>query len=455
MRSAVPRAVAALALCAFAVGCGATPGGSGGNAAKTNKQEAAQTVQRPDPAKAGPVTLTVWDQEVRGGQSAEIQRLNAQFQAKYPNVKIKRVAKSFDDLNKTLKLAVSGSNAPDVVEANQGRAVMGALVKAGLLRPLDPYAKVFGWDTRYPKLLLDLNKFTPDGKGFGQGNLYGLSQMGEIVGVFYNKTKVPSPPTTLAAFEQSLAAAKKAGDIPIQFGNLDKWPGIHEYETTYAGTGGSKQAIRSFTFGQPDASFNQAQFRTAAATLQGWVRKGYLTPDFNGTGYDPAWQRFASGKGSYLIAGTWLVADLAKRMGNKVGFMTIPGQRADGQPAALGGESLPFGITSQSKHPAVAAAYIDFLTDANASKVLAQTGNLPAIPVGDQDIPKGLPAQVFGVWRKLGSADGLIPYLDYTTPTAGDKFAGSIQKMLALQTSPSGFTSDIQDQFKQFLSTNQ
>ena len=36
------------------------------------------------------MTLTVWDQNVRGGQNAEIEELNKQFQAKYPNVKIER-----------------------------------------------------------------------------------------------------------------------------------------------------------------------------------------------------------------------------------------------------------------------------------------------------------------------------------------------------------------------------
>lgn len=453
MRSTVPGIAAALALTAFAAGCG-TPGGSSNDAAKKNKQEAAKTVAKPDPAKAGPVTLTVWDQEVRGGQAAEIKRLNKAFQAKYPNVRIKRVAKSFDDLNKTLKLAVSGPKAPDVVEANQGRPVMGTLVKGGLLKPLDPYAKAFGWQNRYSQLLLDLNKFSPDGKTFGQGNLYGLSQMGEIVGVFYNKDKVSTPPATLDELEQSMADAKKSGDIPVQFGNLDKWPGIHEYETAFAGTGGDKQAIRDFTFGRPDASFDTPQFQAAAAKVQSWAKQGYFTPDFNGTGYDPAWQRFAKGKGRYLIAGTWLVADLAKQMGDKVGFMLMPGKAAGDQPVALGGESLPFGITAKSKHPDVAAAYIDFITDANASKVLAQTGNLPAIAGGESAIPKGLPSEVFAAWGKLRSADGLIPYLDYTTPTAGDEFAGSIQKMLAGRTDPAAFTSDIQGQFKKFVSSN-
>lgn len=454
MRCTIGGVIAALTIGVCAAGCGATPGSNAGNAAQKNHKEAAQTVAKPDPAKAGKVTLTVWDQEVRGGQSAQIKRLNAQFHAKYPNVTIKRVSKSFNDLNTTLKLAVSAPNAPDVVEANQGRPIMGALVKAGLLRPLDPYAKVFGWYSRWPRVLLDLNRFTPDGKTFGQGNLYGVSQMGEIVGVFYNKSKVPSPPRTFQGFEQSLAAAKKAGDLPIAFGNLDKWPGIHEYETAYAGTGGDKNAIRNFVFGRPGASFTGPQFRTAAATLQDWVRKGYLTPNFNGTGYDPAWQRFAAGQGRYLIAGTWLVADLVKRMGNKVGFMPMPGQTAGAPPVALGGESLGFGITSASKHPAVGAAYINFLTDAHAAKVLAQTGNLPAVPGGDKYIPSGLPAQVYASWRKLSADDGLIPYLDYTTPTAGDDFAGSIQKMLALKETPSAFTADIQKQFTTFLASN-
>lgn len=454
MRWSIPGIAAVGAAAALAAGCGATPGGSTQGNAKKQSQEAAKTVSKPDPSKAGKVTLTVWDQEVRGGQNAEIKRLNAAFQAKYPNVTIKRVAKSFDDLNKTLKLAVSGSKAPDVVEANQGRPIMGTLVKGGLLRPLDPYAKAFGWEQRYSPLLLNLNRFSSDGKTFGQGNLYGLSQMGEIVGVFYNKAKVASPPKTLADFEKSLADAKAKGDVPIAFGNLDKWPGIHEYETVYAGTGGDKDAIRNFVFGRADASFEQPGFLNAAQTIQGWAKKGYFTADFNGTGYDPAWQRFAKGTGRYLIAGTWLVADLAKQMGHKVGFMPIPGEQAGADPVALGGESLPFAITSKSEHPDVAAAYIDFLTDANASKVLAETGNLPATAGGQDSIPSGLPTDVYAAWNKLREDDGLIPYLDYTTPTAGDDFSGSIQKLLAGSESPKAFTSDIQGQFEKFVHSN-
>jgi raffinose/stachyose/melibiose transport system substrate-binding protein len=448
MRWQVRSAALALGLAAVVAGCG-SPGGDSEDTAKQADQEAAKTVEKPDVAAAGDVTLTVWDQEVRGGQAAQIKRLNEAFQKQYPNVTIKRVAKSFEDLNKTLKLAVSGPRAPDVVQANQGRPVMGALVEGGLLRPLDPYAEVYGWDDRYSPLLLDLNRFSSDAKEFGDGNLYGLSQVGEIVGVFYNKKKVPEPPKTLDEFEQSLAEAKEEGDIPIQFGNLDKWPGIHEYETVLARTA-DKEAVRDFVFARSGASFDTPEFQAAAEKLQQWADDGYFTPDFNGTGYDPAWQQFAKGKGRYLIAGTWLVADLAEQMGDDVGFMLLPGEEAGAEPVALGGEGLPFTVTARSEHPDVAAAYIDFITNGEAATVLAETGNLPAMPVDASAIPEGLPTEVFEAWGALAEADGLIPYLDYATPTFYDDISGAIQVLLAGKDDPAAFTGGVERAYRKF-----
>jgi raffinose/stachyose/melibiose transport system substrate-binding protein len=72
----------------------------------------------------GPVTLTVWDQE-SGPVSKVWDRLNTEFEHKYPNVTIKRVNRDFGELKTLLKLAISGPHAPDVVEANQGWPDMG------------------------------------------------------------------------------------------------------------------------------------------------------------------------------------------------------------------------------------------------------------------------------------------------------------------------------------------
>ena len=419
-------------------GCG-SPGSS-----NDSSSTGASAQAKPDIAAAGDVTLTVWDQEVRGGQAAQIKELNKQFQAKYPNVTIKRVAKSFEDLNTTLKLAVSGPNAPDVVEANQGLGVMGQLVKAKLLRPVDDYAKIYDWASRYPSLLLNLNRVEPGGTQIGSGDLYGLSQVGEIVGVFYNKKLVPTLPKTISEFESQLAAAKSAGNIPIQFGDLDGWPGIHEYETVLGQTA-TKQEVRDFVFSQPGASFNSPGFTAAATTLQDWANKDYFTPDFSGVGYDPAWQDFAKGKGNFLIAGTWVLADLAKQMGSNVGFFLMPGAKAGADPVALGGEGLPFTITSASKNPDVAAAYIDFLTNENAATVLTNTDNLPAMTLPTPQPKAGLTSDVFAAWATLGKTDGLIPYLDYTTETFGDDLGAAIQELMVGKQTPEQFTSGVQD----------
>lgn len=440
-------AVAAVLAMAFAVGCG-SPGESDDESSSTTATT--RTTDRVDVAAAGDVTLTIWDQEVRGGQAAQIRRLNAEFQEKYPNVTINRVAKSFEDLNTTLKLAVSGPRAPDVVQANQGRPVMGQLVRARLLRPLTDYSDVYGWSDRYSDLLMNLNMFSADARQFGSGDLYGLSQVGEIVGVFYNRRLVRAVPETLADFEASLAETKRAGDVPIQFGNLDKWPGIHNYETVL-GRKATVQAVNDFVFAADGASFDTPEFTAAATTLQDWAKAGYFTPDFNGVGYDPAWQRFARGESPYLIAGTWLAADLIRAMGDDVGFFALPGEAAGDPPVALGGEGLPFTITSASKNPDVAAAYIDFITDANAARVLVETDNLPAMTIPDGIAPTdGLTGDIFATWRALNEANGLIPYLDYATPTFYDDISGAIQELLAEKQSPEEFTAGVEAKYSEF-----
>lgn len=439
--------LAVAATAALVAGCG-SPGedDDGGSTAA-----ATTATDRTDVAAAGDVTLTVWDQEVRGGQDAQMRRLNAEFMERYPNVTIRRVKRSFEDLNTTLRLAVSGPRAPDVVQANQGRPVMGSLVRGRLLRPLDDYASVYGWEDRYSDLLIDLNRFSPDARQFGSGDLYGLSQMGEIVGVFYNRRLVRRLPETLQEFEAQLAETRRSGGVPIQFGNLDQWPGIHEYETVLGRTASSPQQVSDFVFAADGATFDAPEFTEAATMLQDWARAGYFTPDFNGVGYDPAWQRFARGESPYLIAGTWLVADLTRAMGDDVGFFVLPGRAADDEPIALGGEGLPFTVTSASEKPDVAAAYIDFITNENAARVLVETDNLPAMTIPDGVAPtEGLIGDVFREWRALNEANGIIPYLDYATPTFYDDISGAIQELLDGRQSPEDFTSGVEARYSEF-----
>ena len=51
-------------------------------------------------------------------------------------------------------------------------------------------------------------------------------------------------------------------------------------------------------------------------------------------------------------------------------------------------------------------------------------------------MPDGLPADVFNAWKTLDDADGLMPYLDYTTPTFYDDLTGAIQRAAGWQGRP-------------------
>jgi raffinose/stachyose/melibiose transport system substrate-binding protein len=275
--------------------------------------------------------------------------------------------------------------------------------------------------------------------------------MGEIVGVFYNRDMVKAPPHTFDEFEALLAAAKQKGQIPISFGNLDKFGGIHEFQTVQNQFGG-KDPTRNFVFAKPGATFDTAANRAAAAKLVEWAKKGYFTKDFNGVGYDPAWQNgFAKGKGPFAIAGTWITNDAVKALGDKLGFFLMPGRQPGAQPVSLGGESLPWAITSKSKNADVAAAYIDFITNAQAADVLVKTENLPAMQASAQP---SSPASkdIFAAWKQLSDDDGLTPYMDYATPTFYDDFSGAVQKLLGGKLQPDAFTKDVQADYAKFTS---
>jgi raffinose/stachyose/melibiose transport system substrate-binding protein len=130
----------------------------------------------------------------------------------------------------------------------------------------------------------------------------------------------------------------------------------------------------------------------------------------------------------------------------------MPGENESDEPIALGGEDLPWTITSKSKNPDVAAAYIDFITNDNATKVLTETANLPAPPVNAADRPKnGVEADVFEQWDRLNESDGLIPYLDYAYDTAYDDIGGGLQEVLDGQEDVPSFTDSIQGKYTEFV----
>jgi raffinose/stachyose/melibiose transport system substrate-binding protein len=363
------------------------------------------------------------------------------------------VSRSFEDLQATLRLAITDDEPPDVVQANNGRADMGAFVQADLLANLDPYLEAYGWAERYPESVLSYSSYTEDGVTFGEGSLWGLPQMGEVVGIYYNKALLTDlgldVPVTWEDLDAAFATANDGGELPLQFGNLEAWPGIHLFGAAQSRYTPADQ-IRDLGFGRPGAEWTTEENLQAAQILIDWVDAGYVTPDFNGITPDDAWQAFARGEGVFMFGGTWLLADLINAMGDDVGFTVLLGAGSD-TPVATGGTSLPFAVTAASENADAAAAYIDYITSSDAMTVITDEGNLPIIEASQQQLSAPLQEEAFAAWDAVTGGDGLLPYLDYATPNSYDLLTAQVQALMAGETEPSEFLESLQAEYEGFV----
>ncbi|PZF63033.1 sugar ABC transporter substrate-binding protein [Curtobacterium sp. MCBD17_013] len=403
---------------------------------------------------SGRTTLTVWDQNTDGGIDEAQQQLNAAFEKAHPNITVKRVSRSFADLKTTLKLALSGDNPPDVVQANQGYPDMGAFVKAGLLRPVDDYAKLYGWNDYYPSSLLKLNSFSSNGTTWQGDHLYGVSQTGELVGLYYDKAVlakagITNPPTTVSELTEDMAKVKAAGSLPLSYGDVEKSPGIHLYGFVLSALAGH-DAVNDLVTSER-GSWTGSDEVTAAKTIQGWQEKGYITPGANGVSRDDAVAAFGKGQSAFLVTGTWYEATLeAAAAAKDIGFTALTPKGSD-TPVTMGGEGLAWALTSKTKHPDAAAAYVDFITNAKASETLVKTGNLPTVvPSSDTPASGTISGDITSEYKEISQANGITPYLDYATPTFYDTLTAAAQDLVAGKATPQEFTQTLQTDYAAF-----
>lgn len=446
-RLLAPAAVAMLALAAC------TPG-SGGGGATTDDDGATEKEVVTDIAGLGDVTLVVWDQEVRGGQNEQMEQLNAAFMDAYPNVEIERVTQSNDDLTTTLRLALTGDDAPDVTQVNNSRSQMGQYVAAGQLRNLDPYAEAYGWSERFSDSVLQNTRYSEDGVTFGQGAIFGLPQVGEVVGIYYSRAALHELglqlPQTWSELAEQLGQIAEAGEVPLLLGNLDQWPAAHVFGPVQ-GAHVDPAQIRALGFGNAGASWESEGNRAAAEELLEWIEAGYFNEGFNGADYDAVWQSFTQGEGVYLMAGSWLGPDIESAMGEDAGFFAPPPVEEGGPKVTTGGTGIPFAVTSASEHPDVGAAYIDFITSEEAMGVLAETGNMPVVETSEHRPEEGLQADIYTAYDEVTSEGALVPYLDWATPTMSDTLGQSLQSFMGGQIDVAGLLAALEADYGEFV----
>jgi raffinose/stachyose/melibiose transport system substrate-binding protein len=400
-------------------------------------------------------TLVVWDQFYRDVESNVMETLNAEFEQTHPGVKIERVVKTLDDLKVTLKLALTEPNGPDVAQVNQGRSDMGAMVQADLLLPLNDYSVQYGWANIFSTSVTSRNSFTPDGKTFGQGNLYGVSPTAEVVGVYYNKGIFAEHgwqiPQTFEEFETLLAEIKAAGITPIAFGSLDGWNAIHEFSAIQHLLV-TPEYINNLVYGVNDVSFDTPENQKAAEILLRWANSGYFTEGYAGIGYDDSNLLFKAGNGAMTITGSWLAGELVTDTDQQFGFFLLP--PFEGKSGmAIGGVGIPFAIRKTTDKADLAAEYLNWMVSPRAAELWAKAGMLPAmsLPQSAGIETDNLFGDTLKAWETINKNNAVGHYIDWATPTFYNTLVAELQKLLGGMSTPAEFTAAVQKDYAAYL----
>jgi raffinose/stachyose/melibiose transport system substrate-binding protein len=133
----------------------------------------------------------------------------------------------------------------------------------------------------------------------------------------------------------------------------------------------------------------------------------------------------------------------------------MPPMRAGGPAVSTGGAGFPLAITSASKHPDVAAAYIDWMTGDHASDLLLRAGQIPLHTGASTSAvqPGTVLSDVVNAATALSKANGVVPYEDWATPTFYDTLTAAIQELMGTKISPQQFVARVQKDYADFQSS--
>jgi ABC-type glycerol-3-phosphate transport system substrate-binding protein len=426
------RFVAAAAAALLLAGCAET-GGSGPSAPRDVSKE----------LTSDNVTLTLAYTD-----DPPVAALIEAFQDKHPNITIKGQQTPFTDYVKSVKLAMASDTPPDIAEYNPG--AMRSLVPGGLIYDLAPYEELYGWQDGFPASSLEVLRSDAQAKQYGTGGLYAVPGSLSVLGVFYNKQLVSAagvtkPPATLDEFEQNLAAVKNTGVVPFSLGGLQV--GGFQLWNALANSLGDEQAYRDWVYGKPGSTIATDGAKQAARKVVEWVDAGYVPASANATADADALANFTQGKNAYFVTGNWYSATIAEELGDNAGFFLFPVVE-QGDPVVASGASVAFSISSKTKHPNEAAAFLDFMRSPEAAKVQFDSGFMPVDTAADV-AATGVTAEVTAEFAKLVESDGIVPFPDFASPNMIDRLTSGVQGLLGKQTTPEAFLTSLQESWTQ------
>jgi len=326
-------------------------------------------------------TLTVWHSYGSGAgtEAKALKTVTDKIVAANPGLKLTIQDVKFDDLFKKFELEAASGKGPDLFIAPNDS--LGKEARAGLF--LDITAKLEGKLPNASKVSIDGSKV--------DGKFYMVPESLKAVAMYYDKSKVATPPATTA----DLLAAVKAGTIKAGF---DAHSSYHSFGW-WAAFGGQlmddKGKCVADTTGVADAYKFFQEIQTAGAK---WYDK-----------YDDLASDFKSGKINLIVDGPWASGGYKEALKDNLAVAPMPAG-PKGPSAPLTGVDGWY-INTTSKNPDLAVAFALEMVKKDNEQVFVDTaGHIPA----DSTITIADPiTQKFGDAVKTGFPRPQVAQLDH------------------------------------------
>lgn len=371
-----------------------------------------------------------------------VEELAEAFNAEHPQVTIEPEHTEFSDYEANIKLMMTSDSPPDIAQYNVQTK---DLIDTGHILDIDPYHEAYDWSESFPDNTLEPLTLEESGKVHGTGYLYGVPAGMSLSGIFYNaeladEAGIDVPPSTLAEFEEAMEQAQDADLDPLHVGALDS-AGIHLW-TELINSMVPAEEYQDWVNGQPDGSITGDRAVAATETLVDWNERGFINDSANGLGQADSTAEFATGDSVFLINGNWAAGQVDSELGDDAGFFPLPGEEADQAPTASG-SSVSYNISSNSEHPDVAAAFLDFLGSPEAAEIVSDAGfEPPNAEVAPE--PSGVRADIHDGYSEIIDAEGLHLYPDSSAPASYNVMVSGVQGLLSGDMEPEEFLEEIQ-----------
>ncbi|UOB12696.1 extracellular solute-binding protein [Streptomyces sp. HP-A2021] len=350
MRRGIAASALALILACSLTACGGSDQASGSSG---------------NPAKDGG-TVTWWDTSDAKAEAPTYRAIVADFEAKYPKIKVNYVNVPFADAQNRISTAFStGSDAPDVIRSEVGWTP--ELAAQHYLRPLDGTPALVGAKDFLPN---------PAAATRYEGKTYAVPQVTDTMALFYNKRMfaaagIDHPPVTVDELETDSALIKK---------KLGK--------TGFYLRGDDAYWTLPFIYGEGgdlvDADTKTVTVDNAAGIRAFKVIKGLVDSGAAKTSLTDGWTKmmsdFQAGDVAMMINGPWALSTVRKGGGafaapSNLGIAVVPAGSA-GQGAPQGGQS--YAVYANSKNIAASELFVQYMSSSEVqAKITKALGVLP------------------------------------------------------------------------------